>query len=60
LICGKFVLTSLLNHLYSKNVKSFSAEELRWWLFDHIDVEPLAYLANSIDDIISKYKKGGM
>ena len=56
LICGKFVLTSLLNYLYSKKVKPTSENDLRWWLINNIAVEPLNYLVNNINNIILKLK----
>lgn len=57
LICGKFVLTSLLNHLFSKKVKPICEDDLRWWLINNIAVEPLNYLSERINNIISKYKE---
>ena len=56
LICGKFVLTSLLKHLCSKKVKPISENDLRWWLINNIAVEPLNYLVNNINNIILKFK----
>lgn len=57
LICGKFVLTSLMNYLASKRVKPIKENDLRWWLINNIALEPLDYLKHKINNIISKYKK---
>ncbi len=57
LICGKFVLTSLLNYLYAKKAKPICEDDLRWWLINNIDIEPLKYLATNISNIISRNKE---
>lgn len=56
LICGKFLIKSLMCYLGSKGVKHFREDDLRWWLIDHINLENLDYLSEKINKLIEKYK----
>ena len=57
LICGKFLLTSLMKYLCSKNVKPICEKDLRWWLINNLSKEPLQYLVDDINDIILECKR---
>ena len=57
LICGKFLLTSLLNYLRSKRVKPICEKDLRWWLINNLAVEPLNYLVDNINRVISSVRE---
>lgn len=54
LICGKFMLKSLMCYLRSKKITSISEDELRWWLISNVNISKLQFLYDLINGIVCR------
>ena len=56
LICGKFMLKSLMNYLISKGVKSIKEDDLKWWLISNISLKRFSKISSLVTKIIENQK----
>ena len=56
LICGKFMLKSLMCYLRAKNIKPIKEDELRWWLISNMNMSRLQFLFDLINTIVSRHQ----
>lgn len=51
IICGKFLQTSLYEHIRNLSRKTFTKDDFRWHLLCNFDINKLGYVKNRIDSI---------
>lgn len=54
LICGKYIISSLVRYLRNKTSKSFKEEDFKYFLVNEFDVKQLDYIREKIYKCISK------
>lgn len=55
LICGKYILSSLVNYLRKKTGKNFREDDFRFFLITQFDIKKLSFIREKIDNIMDEY-----